>query len=90
MPKKPTLEPLDLGKETIGERIVQLRKTRGYTQKSLAEKLGISRASLWSYESGRLRLYDELLARLAVIFDVSIDYIVGLKKSHKNIKNPKN
>lgn len=38
--------------DNIGELIKSVRKQRGYTQKQLAEKAGISRNSIIKYESG--------------------------------------
>lgn len=42
MPRKSSLKlpALDLGEETVGERIARLRKERGYTQIELAERIG--------------------------------------------------
>jgi len=38
------LAPLQLGKETLGERIARLRKEKGYTQVELAQKIGINQS----------------------------------------------
>ena len=40
MPRKSRLKlpPLDLGKETFGQRLTRLRKERGYTQVTLAKQ----------------------------------------------------
>ncbi len=40
------------------------------------------------YECGRVRMYDEILARLAVILDCSTDMILGLKSISKNDAAP--
>jgi DNA-binding XRE family transcriptional regulator len=42
MPKLTTrnLTPIDLGTETLGQRIARLRKERALTQKELGEKIG--------------------------------------------------
>ena len=80
MPRKPKSElpPLQLGNETIGQRIARLRKERGYTQKELAEKIGIERTRVTDYELRRLRLYDEMVSRFALVLGVSTDEILGL------------
>lgn len=79
--------PLDLGEETIGQRIARFRKERGYTQAELAEKIGITNNLVSEYERGRLRMNDQMVARFAVALDVSADEILGLKiENRKNIK----
>lgn len=82
MPKKPVIKlpPIDLGDETIGQRIARLRKERGLTQKSLAEKIGTTQSIITDYERGRIRLYDEMVARFAIALKVSADDILGIKK----------
>lgn len=93
MPKKPDLPPIEEAENiTIGQRIYQMRKIREYTQKELAEKIGISRILVWNYENGRLRLYDEMVKRFAIALGVSTDYLLGLKDDpeflpKKNISN---
>lgn len=63
-PMKTHLPPLPQNIGAVGERIAQLRKERGYTQKELAEKIGIERPLLTDYEIGRLRLSDEIARAL--------------------------
>ncbi len=89
MPRKSRLKlsPLVLGKETIGQRIARLRKERGYTQKELAEKIGIIHNLVSDYETGKLRLYDEMVTRFAIALEVGTDEILGLKQdNHKHVK----
>jgi transcriptional regulator with XRE-family HTH domain len=73
------LPPLNLGKETIGERIARLRKERGYTQRELAERIGIIHSLVSDYEKGKLRLYDQMVTRFALALEVSADTILGLQ-----------
>ena len=81
MPQRSKLQlpPIDLGKESIGERIAILRKQKGFTQKVLAEKMGLLNYLISDYERGRRRLYDEMVARFAIALEVSADYLLGLK-----------
>jgi len=81
MPKrsKLTLPPLNLGREAIGERIARLRKERGYTQRELAYRIGIIHSLVSDYEKGKLRLYDQMVARFALALEVSADEILGMK-----------
>jgi transcriptional regulator with XRE-family HTH domain len=64
----------------IGQRIARLRKVLGITQKELAEKIGVTRTIITDYENGRVRIYDEMLARLATALGVTTDEILGLKE----------
>ena len=82
MPKvsKAKLPPLDL-EETLGERIARTRKKRGYTQRELAQKIGIERHLVSDYERGKIRMYDEMVARFTIVLGVSADYLLGLKGS---------
>jgi transcriptional regulator with XRE-family HTH domain len=61
----------------IGNRLAFLRDQRGLTQEELATSLGISRASLSHYEKNRREPDTETLGKIADLFQVSIDYLVG-------------
>ena len=61
----------------IGERIRLLRTRQNLSQSALAEKLSVSKSVVSSYETGvHLPPYDVLL-RIAAIFGVSTDYLLG-------------
>lgn len=65
----------------FGEKVKLLRKERNLTQKQLADMLGVVVSAISSYESGaRYPSYDGLI-RLARIFHVSTDYLLGLSKT---------
>lgn len=61
----------------IGGRIAYLRERRGLTQEELSQALGISRAALSHYEKNRREPDSETLTKLADLFKVSLDYLVG-------------
>lgn len=71
--------PVELPSIPTGSRIAALRKARGLSQEALAELLGISRKQITDYETGRTRMNDEMLARFALVLDVSSDQLLGLK-----------
>lgn len=58
-------------------KIASLRDKQGYTQEELADRLGISRAALSHYEKNRREPDFETLAKLADLFKVTIDYLIG-------------
>ena len=61
----------------FSERLKAIRKSRGITQKQLAQDIGASERGIQSYEIGeRKPAFDQLIA-LADFFDVSLDYLVG-------------
>jgi transcriptional regulator with XRE-family HTH domain len=62
----------------IGKRIAELRKQRGYTQKELAEKMGIPWTLISDYERAKLRLHDRVITKFATALEVSADEILGL------------
>lgn len=63
---------------TIGERIKSLRTEKGITQSELAKTLNIARSTLSQYESNQRTPSDDMKLKLSSIFDVSIDYLLGL------------
>ncbi|MEB3100889.1 helix-turn-helix domain-containing protein [Ferviditalea candida] len=60
-----------------GNRIATLRDKQGWTQEDLAQRLGISRAALSHYEKNRREPDYATLTKIADVFKVSIDYLVG-------------
>ena len=85
MPQPSTLElpPIDLGNESIGQRIARLRTEHGFTQIQLAEAMGLTQALVSSYERGRLRLHAEMVARFAITLKTTADELIGLKSKSK-------
>lgn len=59
----------------LGKTISALRKSRGVTQETLAEALGISAQSVSKWETGTTMPDISLLPAIADYFDVSIDYL---------------
>lgn len=58
-------------------RLKELRTQKGYSQNEIAEMLGISQPAYANYERGAREADYEALSKLAEIFDVSIDYLLG-------------
>ena len=64
----------------IGDNIRVLRKKNGLLQKDLADQLNITRQALSNYEVGK-RIPDIFeLIRMAEIFKVSVDEIIGRER----------
>lgn len=60
--------------DSIGEKIKTLRHAKGMTQQQIADAIGMNRATLCGYETGRRtpRLPD--LQQIAEFFGVGLDY----------------
>lgn len=63
----------------LGERIAELRKTKGYTQVTFSEKSGIHRAALAKIEKGRVNPTIIVLKRIAEYLSIDLDELVKLK-----------
>lgn len=66
----------------FGKRLRQLRKEKGLTQAELAKLLSIGESTVSFYESGKRQPDYETLIRLAEVFNVSVDYLLG-RTEHK-------
>lgn len=62
--------------ETLGERIALLREERGWTQKQLAERAGVSVAFLSEIENDKRNPSTEVLLRISEALGASLDYLV--------------
>lgn len=61
-----------------GERFRALREKLGLTHDELAERLELGTTQIWRYENGKTDPSSDILARIAQVFGVSTDYLVGL------------
>jgi transcriptional regulator with XRE-family HTH domain len=59
----------------LGKRIAELREERGYTQKHLAERAGLSVTFLSEVENGKRNLSTGKLLRIADELNTSMDYL---------------
>lgn len=62
----------------LGIRINELRTAAGWNQVQLAEKLYISKQTVSNWENGNIQPSIEMLIRIAKLFHVSTDYLLGL------------
>ena len=61
----------------LGEKLKSLRKQCAFTQQQISDALGIDRSTYAYYESNTTQPNVEALKKLAQIFNVSVDYLVG-------------
>lgn len=69
--------------ETLGKRIMSHRKRLGLTQDALAEKLGITAQAVSKWENDLSCPDISMLPRLAAIFGVTTDELLGAQPKHK-------
>ncbi len=63
---------------TLGERLIDLRKKRRMTQQQVADKIWVSKATISAYELSNRDPSYEVLIKLSKLFGVSTDYLLGL------------
>lgn len=66
------------------EAIRSLRIDNGYTQQQIADYLNIKQNTYCQYELGVLNYPIEVLIKLADLYSVSVDYLLG----RTNVKTP--
>lgn len=66
------------------ERLKNLREDRDLSQKDIGKILNMAQTTYSGYETGNRNVPNELLIKLALFYNVSVDYILGLT----NIKEP--
>lgn len=70
---------------TMGEKILNMRKARNWSQEELAERAGVSRQAVSRWESGTARPDAEKIVILCDLFGVSADYL--LRDDYSGEKN---
>lgn len=68
----------------LSERLKSLRRTSNMKQSELAEELSLSQQTISLYEANKRHPDLDTLVRLADVFHVSTDYLLG-RTEHRNI-----
>ena len=63
----------------LNERIRKLRLERNLSQVDLAKKLNVTKQSVSNWENDNIQPSIEMLVKLAAVFSVSTDYLLGLE-----------
>ena len=66
---------------TVGQRIAQKRKELGLSQEALGDRLGVSRQSIYKWESDSALPEVEKLITLAKLFGVSVGWLLGVEEA---------
>ena len=67
--------------EMVADRIKFLRESNDLTQSDLARQLGITRSSVNAWEQGISVPSTQYVVELARLFNVSVDYLLGVDAS---------
>lgn len=72
-----------MGKK-LGEKISELLKETGFTQKALAQRIGVTEAVISRYISGEREPKPEVLANIATALHTTSDYLLGIETDEYN------
>lgn len=64
----------------FGNKLKELRTQAGLTQKQLADQIGITKSVVSFYELRERTPSPDILVKLAAVFHVSTDYLLGIEK----------
>lgn len=64
--------------QIIGQRILELRTERGYSQITLGKMLSVSQDTISLWEKHKSVPSVEMVIRLSEIFEASCDYLLGV------------
>lgn len=76
--------------EVLSRNLKNLREKNGYLQKFVADKLGVRSNTLSGYENGTRSPDPEMLVRIAELYNVSIDFLLGREKEVYSLQYYKN
>lgn len=65
----------------FGERLLELRRAVGLTQKQVADELGIHSVTYLHYEKDQREPPLDTVMRIAAFYDVTTDYLLGVEQS---------
>lgn len=67
----------------LGNRIRLLRDESGLNQQEMGELLGLTQSAYSKYETGENQMSADTLRKLAIMYDVSGDFLLGLTNEMK-------
>ncbi len=73
----------------VGQRLTTLRQSKGLTQKQLADKIEVSQQDIAYWERQATVPRGDVLPKLAMVLEVSIDEFLGLRPLKTKREGPK-
>ncbi|MDB7774387.1 helix-turn-helix transcriptional regulator [Lactiplantibacillus plantarum] len=71
--------------KNLASRIINLRESKNMKQSDLARRLSLDKSSMSKIESGTRKVSSDEILKIANIFDVSTDYLLGNnERTHKS------
>ncbi|MCT4597836.1 MAG: helix-turn-helix transcriptional regulator [Vallitalea sp.] len=70
-----------MDKNSIGNRILKIRKKKNLTQKELAHKVHVTEATISRYENNLREPKGEIINKLAIALNTTTDYLLGRSNS---------
>lgn len=70
--------PAKLGGAAFGKRLEQLRKGKGMTLSDVAERLGVSKPTVWAWEKGKAKPIEDRFPSLARVLGIEQDELLGM------------
>lgn len=67
------------------KRLKELRTQKSLTQTELGQLIGVNQSAVGKYERGELEPNLYIIKKLADIFDVTIDYLIGREDDFGNV-----
>ena len=64
----------------FGNRLKDLRTKKGLSQEQLAHQLGVTKSMISAYETSMRMPSYRVLIKIALLFNVSTDYLLGIEK----------
>ena len=78
-------EDRTVSREMIAARLRDIRKRRGYKQTDIAEKADLNPITYGGYETAVSTPNIAVLIRIANVYDISLDYLVGRTNNEKGL-----
>lgn len=66
----------------FGVRLKELREAKRLSQADVAERLGVTRSTISGYECNTITPSVEQLVKLAVLYNTSLDYMMGMENRY--------
>ncbi len=70
---------------TLSEKLYKLRRSKGYSQEELAEKLGVSRQAVSKWERGDSSPDTNNLIAVASLYEIPVDELAGCIRGDKSV-----
>ncbi len=72
----------------FGERLLNARNSKGFSQRYIAAKLGITQPSYADWERRSMSIKPEYLPQLSAILDVAVEHLLGLEIKKRSTNGP--